>query len=197
MRAFVAINLPSEERVRLHAALAPLRALDLPVKWTGPESLHLTLKFLGNIDERQASTVKRILQDVAMTSDAFDMQLGGIGAFPRLDHPRVWWVGISEQPVLLRVQQDLELALEREGFAREERAFSPHVTIGHSRKGAERSARCARDVARTVDFSGQVRVNSIDLMQSHLSHQGSRYERLLAAALRHGQAAESRKAEVP
>jgi 2'-5' RNA ligase len=195
MRAFVAINLPSEERIRLHAALAPLRALDLPVKWTQPESLHLTLKFLGNIDERQADAVKRILEDVAKASDAFEMELGGIGAFPRLDHPRVWWVGIGEQPVLSLVQQDLERALEREGFAREDRPFSPHVTIGHSRKGAERAARRAHDVARSVAFRGRVRVNSIDLMESHLSHQGSRYERLLAATLRPSQASESRKVE--
>ncbi len=184
MRAFVAINLPARLRFELHSALAPLRDLELPVKWTRPESLHLTLEFLGNIDERQATTVKGIVGRVAENFDAFEMELAGIGAFPGFERARVFWVGIVDQPILSRLHQQLETGLESVGFPREQRAFSPHVTIGHSRRGAGRAVRQAQAVARAFDFRARVRVVSVDLMESHLSPGGSQYERLLAAALR-------------
>lgn len=183
MRAFVAINLPDHERVRLHASLAPLRALRLPVRWLPPESLHVTLKFLGEIHEAQAARVEAVLADVAARATPFDIEAGGVGAFPNLRRPRVWWIGVRENAALMRAQAALETALASAGHPREDRSFSPHITIGRTKAVPRRLDASANDVAHEIQHHARFHVPSLDLMESHLSPDGARYTRRLAAPL--------------
>lgn len=183
MRAFVAINLPDPERVRLHASLAPLRALSLPVRWLPPGSLHITLKFLGEIDEAQVARVEEALGQVAAEVTAFDIEAGGVGAFPNLSRPRVWWLGVKGHVRLTHAQSAVEAALASAGYRREERPFSPHITIGRTRPSARRLRAPADDAIRRIDYSARIHVASIDLMESRLSAEGARYTCRVAADL--------------
>lgn len=183
MRAFVAINLPEDERARLHASLAPLRALALSVRWLPQESLHITLKFLGEIDAAQAARVEALLREVAAETAAFDIDAGGIGAFPDFAQPRVWWVGVRGDTGLLRAQSELEAALASAGHASEQRPFSPHITIGRTKTNAHRLPPAAHHAVQEIDYDARIHVESLDLMESRLSARGARYSLRLAAPL--------------
>lgn len=181
MRTFVAINLPHVERTRLHEALEPLRARDLPVRWLPPESFHITLKFLGDTESGAVSEVANVLAAAAVRRTPLDLTLGGVGAFPTLRRANIVWVGASQEPELMALQKQLEPALSRLGFPREHRPYRPHITVGRARSDAR-----ALDIERyvgLVDYEAVVRVESVELMQSHQSSRGSTYETLLTRRL--------------
>ena len=171
MRLFFAINLPAEEQDRLHRATARLRAADLPVRWVPPQNLHVTLRFLGSVAGQLVAGVQEAGARAAAGIAPFDTRLGGIGAFPNTRRPRVIWVGVQKAEPLL-------------GFAPEDRAFQPHITLGRVRDGA-RPAELARfgELAESVDYTGVLPVRSLDLMRSELGPGGARYERIGAAPL--------------
>lgn len=187
----MAVNLPADERMRLHQALAPLRETALPVRWLPAESLHLTLKFLDRIDEAQAETVKRTLGSVARAHASFDLELAGVGAFPSMARPQIWWVGVVPEPRLLALHSDLDAALESAGFPREQRPFAPHLTVGRT-KGRSRRTGWADDLAGSFNHRTRFRVETVDLMETHLGSSGAKYERLMAAMLEAAAAAEGK-----
>ncbi len=184
MRLFIAINLPQEERARLDREVRALRAARLPVRWVAADALHLTLKFLGEVPDGQVAEVETVSTAVAARFAPFRLELGGLGAFPNLRNPRVVWVGVQAPPELARLAGALEDAMAGLGFPRETRPFSPHLTLGR----AERDARAGDfrglpALAAQFGFRADVEARSADLMRSHLSPRGARYERLLAAPL--------------
>ncbi|HSJ05746.1 MAG TPA: RNA 2',3'-cyclic phosphodiesterase [Longimicrobiales bacterium] len=181
MRTFVAINIPAAERAALHASLAPIRERQIPVRWTDPDALHLTLKFLGEIDGSEIAALDAALRDVAARHAQLDMDIGGFGAFPSLRRATVLWVGIAAEPRLMALQRDTELALSRLGYPREQRPFRPHITIARLHGGG-RPADVQR-LAGMNDYSSRVTVTSIDLMRSQLSPAGARYDVLMRATL--------------
>ncbi len=184
MRLFFAINLPAEEQDRLHRATARLRAADLPVRWVPPQNLHVTLRFLGSVAGQLVAGVQEAGARAAAGIAPFDTRLGGIGAFPNTRRPRVIWVGVQKAEPLLELHAALEQALAPLGFAPEDRAFQPHITLGRVRDGA-RPAELARfgELAESVDYTGVLPVRSLDLMRSELGPGGARYERIGAAPL--------------
>lgn len=184
MRLFVALNLPPEERARLDRAAAALRAAALPVRWVASDGLHLTLKFLGEVADSRVAETEAEVRAVSREYSPFELELGGLGAFPNLRQPRVIWMGLKAPPELGELARSVELAMEALGFPREERPFSPHLTLGR----AERGARAAdfRGLPALVErfgYSATVEAHTVDLMRSHLSPRGARYERLAAAPL--------------
>jgi 2'-5' RNA ligase len=187
MRLFLAINFPPAERERLHRAAAGLRAARLPVRWVEAEALHLTLKFLGEVPEPRLAEIEAEARTVAAQQAAFTLRLHGLGAFPNERNPRVIWVGIQAPPVLARLAGALEDALADRGFARESRPFAPHLTLGRAQREARAGDfRRLGELAAAFDHDARVDVRSLDLMRSHLSPRGARYERLLAAPLAGG-----------
>lgn len=181
MRAFVAVNLPAAERGRLHASLAPLRELALPVRWLEPDTLHLTLKFIGDIEGSEVAALDAALRGVGSDHRPFPLDIGGFGAFPSLRRATVLWVGIAADPALTALHHDIELSLSRLGYARDQHPFRPHVTVARLRGGSR-----PPDVARHApghDYESRIDVVTIDLMRSHTDPGGARYETLLRAAL--------------
>jgi RNA 2',3'-cyclic 3'-phosphodiesterase len=181
MRTFVALNLPQAERARLHDALAPLRDRGLPVRWVAPEALHITLRFLGDTEADAVPHIERVLADAAARRSPLTLEIAGLGAFPSLRRASIIWIGVNQEPELHALQKHLEPALSRLGFPRETRPFRPHITVGRIRSGSR-----AIDIDRArelVDYSAAVEVATVDLMQSHQSSAGSRYERLLSRRL--------------
>lgn len=181
MRTFVALNLPQEERGRLHASLAPLRAKALPVRWMDEDALHLTVKFLGDTEGAAVAAVDEVLLKAAERRSAISLELGGLGAFPSRRRANVLWVGVTGDAGLALLQRELEPALSRLGFPREQRPFRPHITIGRVRSGE-----LPIDIERLgslIDYQARVTVESVELMQSVAASGGPRYETLLRRRL--------------
>ena len=184
MRLFVAVNLPAAERRAAFEATAPLRAARLPFKWVGEDSIHVTLRFLGEVDEVKVRPIGEALAAAVRPARPFDVSLGGVGAFPSLARPRVVWMGVERHPALELLANDVEKALLGRGFAPARRPYHPHLTGGR----AERSARPAalsglEHLAVAIDYQSSIAVESVDLMQSVLGPKGATYTVLSRATL--------------
>lgn len=185
MRIFIAVNLPESERLRIHEAMAPLREAGLPVRWTPPEAYHLTLKFLGEVRPELATRLPAALDRVAAATNPFSVEISGVGAFPTIRRPQVIWVGVEPTPALRCLKQDMEWALADHGFERETRAFHPHITLGRTQDVDGAGAfRGLDDLAATLDFSGRMEIEHVDLMRSQVARQGNRYTVLHSSPLR-------------
>jgi 2'-5' RNA ligase len=129
-RLFVAIDLPEQLKSTL-AALAP----ELPVgRWVGAQELHLTLRFIGEVDQQTCSRIMTALAGLHFA--AFTLTLRGVGHFPPDKRPRVLWVGMDPCDRLMQLQQELELALIDAGIPPDERRFSPHITLARLKETA-------------------------------------------------------------
>jgi RNA 2',3'-cyclic 3'-phosphodiesterase len=181
MRVFVALNLPPEVRRSLAASLEPLRQRQLPVRWTPEESLHLTLKFLGDIEGTEVPRLRDTLHTVAGDHAPLTLSISGIGAFPSLRRASVLWVGVAPDSPLMSLQHDVEIALSRLGYVRDQKPFRPHVTVARTQNGAR-----PLDVERLApshEFADTAPVLTMDLMRSHLSPGGASHEPLLRIRL--------------
>ena len=184
MRLFVAITIPKEERARIHRSARPLRERDYPVRWVTADLFHVTLKFLGEVSPDSLPVLEEALSQVADKTDPFTLEIGGFGAFPTIRRPKVLWMGVDPSPALRCLKQDLEWALSEKGFERETRAFHPHFTLGRARSRDGAGAfRGLDDLASELEYEGETQVRTIDLMESHLSSSGPRYEILSTFAL--------------
>jgi len=187
VRLFVAVNLPEEERRAAYQATAPLRHGDLPVKWVQAASLHVTLKFLGDVSAEQAGEIASALDAAVAGARPFEVGLGGVGAFPSLARPRVVWLGVEPHPALELLANDVETALRPFGFEPELRPFQPHITLGRARQGARPAAFGKLEkLAERVVYEAVAPVRSVDLMESELRPDGAvysvRHEALLNGA---------------
>lgn len=183
MRAFIAIDLAPEIKERLLALVRDLQAARADVRWVGAGGMHLTLKFLGEVDEARAAKVKEALAAVVSRFRPFPLRLEGTGAFPDERSPRVFWAGCAAGPDLDALQQEIERALEAEGFEREARTFTPHLTLGRV-KGPGRIDRAAAELARHREEAfGAMTVGKIVLFESLLRPQGAEYRVLSEAVL--------------
>ena len=131
IRSFIAIDLPQDTREKLAAIQEQLKRSRAGVRWVKPGSIHLTLKFLGNILPEQVDEIAAAVGQLARDEPPLTLCAAGLGGFPSRRKPRVIWVGLQgEVERLVNIQAGLEKALEPLGFEREGRGFSPHLTIG-------------------------------------------------------------------
>jgi RNA 2',3'-cyclic 3'-phosphodiesterase len=185
MRLFVAVNLPKKEKDRIYRAARPLRDRELPVRWIQPDRYHVSLKFLGEVQESRLDEVEAALEKVTASTAAMNLEVSGFGAFPTIRRPSVLWVGIEPSPALRCLKQDVEWALSTCGFERETRAFHPHITVG--RADPEDGAGAFRgldELAAGLDYQGEIKVRKVDLMRSHLSKDGAHYSIFSSASLK-------------
>jgi RNA 2',3'-cyclic 3'-phosphodiesterase len=184
MRLFIALNLPKKERERIYRAARRLRNEEMPVRWLEPDHFHVTLKFLGEVRRERIPKIEEAIARVAGTTAPFSTTLGGFGAFPTIRRPRVIWLGVGANPELRCLKQDVEWALGDLGFDAETRAFHPHVTLGRAndRNGAG-AFRGLDDMMAELEFKGEVKVHSLDLMRSQVSREGATYTVLSSAKL--------------
>jgi 2'-5' RNA ligase len=178
MRLFVAIVPPSSVRDRLAASREALRQSGADVKWVEAENLHITLKFLGNVEGARIDAVREALAGVASAHRRFSLQFLGTGVFPNRRRPRVVWVGTAESAALVRLQADVEAALEELGFAAEARGFTAHLTLGRARSDKNVKPLVERlDRLQGEDY-GAMTVDVVSLMESQLSSRGPTYRHL-------------------
>ena len=176
MRLFVALNLPSSVRDALWAATEPLRDLGLPVKWVRGDGIHVTLKFLGDVEDQREGELRGALGGAVAGAHALPLALGGFGVFPDFRRPRVIWTGIAPEPALEILQDKVEREFTPLGFPTEARAFRPHVTLGRAARESRPAAFAGLEaVLGRLSFAETVVVDSVDLMQSTLQSGGAVY----------------------
>jgi len=189
IRSFIAVELTDAVRQALAGVQCDLKAQAPPraVRWTRPDSIHLTLQFLGDILPDQVEAVAGALRVACAGRGPFAFELAGAGVFPNLNRPRVVWVGVVEPSgALAALQQRVAQALAPLGFSPEERAFTPHLTIGRAARdaGPRDLAALGALIARAgVGSLGRVAVDHVNLMRSDLKPEGAVYTPLAIVPL--------------
>jgi 2'-5' RNA ligase len=177
VRLFLAVNLPEAEIPRLTHALQSLPVGDLPVRWVASNSLHITMKFLGEVPTARLSAVAEALQQGCAGAAAVDVAISGLSAFPSLARPNIFWVGVQAGPQLAELHGRIQRSFVPLGFEAETRAFKPHITVARVRKDGRIRDRQAMDrIKAAFDYKMEFRAKSVDLMRSHLGRGGARYE---------------------
>ncbi len=189
IRAFIAIDLPPEIRQRVDQVTGQLqkRLEGVPVRWIPVENIHLTLKFLGDVSLANLEILQKIFQTEVANHHLFEFSVGGVGAFPGSRNPRVIWVGVEAPSDLTNLQRGIETAMARLGYAREDRPFSAHLTLGRvSRNASSHDLHGIGDVLETakVGFLGVAHVDLIHLYRSDLKPSGAVYTRIFSAPLK-------------
>jgi 2'-5' RNA ligase len=185
-RVFIAIELSDPVKKWLAAARTALEPA-VPagtVRWVDGQGIHLTLKFLGDIPARQIDEVRGAMDRAAADGKPFPVTVEGLGCFPNLNRPRVVWAGVRAQAELGDLQSRLEIELEGVGFAREERAFSPHLTLGRVRDGIPDSRRAAIGAAVAAEKTGasvSMKAGGFSLFRSVLRPGGAEYTVIYSA----------------
>lgn len=185
MRTFVAVPLPEPIRKGLSAVSRELKSLDLHASFPLPESMHLTLKFLGEIAESKAVVVKEALDRLGDQCSAFQVEVRELGVFPHLGNPRVVWAGVGRVDPLWDLQRRVEQELKPLGFSPEKKPFHPHLTLARikSRKNIVRLIEYVEQQGRDVRI-GEFGVAEFHLYQSFLKPQGAEYRVLSTCRLK-------------
>lgn len=188
MRTFIAIELPPNIRDYLGNIENQLKTTGADVKWVSPGNIHLTLKFLGEIDDKKLIKVTEILETVASGENLFFIRLAGVGAFPNTNSPRVIWLGVDKgDEETKRIADALEEEIAKIGIPKENRPFSSHITIGRVRSGLNR-IKLAQALNGLKDKSGEENlefsVTKITLFESTLTPKGPIYAVLKEASLK-------------
>jgi len=176
IRAFVAANLDPGLKAALAQVQDRLKATRADVGWVRPENLHLTLKFLGQVEESRISAIGEAVADAATGCGPVHLVFQGLGAFPSPRAARVVWIGVSHgAEALAELQARIEAGLEKLGFAREARPFSAHLTLGRVRGPAHREQLARALTGATAEPLGEMVLDRIELMRSNLNAGGARY----------------------
>lgn len=175
IRTFICFELSEAIKKELAQLQLDVKKLGRGVRWSNPDDIHLTLKFLGDVEENLITDITEAVKAAAAQTAAFQISISGTGAFPNFDHPRVYWVGIKEASgALVRVQSNIENELQRIGFAKEQRKFSPHLTLGRVKSSdglKEISAALQKVMLRNLNFLA----DKIIVMKSELQPGGAQY----------------------
>lgn len=182
MRLFIALDLPEEWKRILAQPEASIGWLGRGVKWVEPRGMHLTLKFLGEVEETLLPQIRDGITVACSTISTFTMRLQGTGVFPNPKRPRVYWAGIEAPRQLMDLQTRMDAEMQRIGFPAEEHPFRPHLTIARIKDpiGKQRMT----DALLNFKLEGDsIEIREALLMRSHLSIEGARYEAIFRCPL--------------
>jgi RNA 2',3'-cyclic 3'-phosphodiesterase len=188
MRLFVAVEIEDaagqvavEIARKLRAAIEPA----LKARWVPPENMHLTVRFIGHVDDDRASELIDVLSR-PLDIPSFDIQLGGCGVFPSVGAPRVLWIGVAHGlPGLVLMHEAFNLRLRPFGFEPESRPFSAHLTLARIKDARSGTGRAVHEALRQVTpTTARSHVTRATIFRSHLSPNGPRYEPVAVAELR-------------
>jgi 2'-5' RNA ligase len=205
IRTFVAVELDPSLREGISRVQAQIKELltrapgmrktDVRVQWVQPASIHLTLKFLGDIKEVRVEEICRTLAKTAESTPSFTVEVRGLGVFPDLRSPRVLWLGLSERAggqeqmqALTQMAGSVDRALGALGFPVENRPFRPHLTLARIKEGSREAGHALAEsgVMHQAFLVGALQVKTISLMKSDLRPSGAVYTQLCHAPLRSG-----------
>lgn len=184
-RIFIALLINNELKNGLIQIQEKLKVSKAEVKWVSHEGIHLTLKFLGNVEDFQMENIYAIVSAVVANFSPFTISLSSLNAFPGMSRPQIIWVGIQQgREVICEINQQIEDNLVSLGFEKEKKRFSPHLTIGRV-KGNKRCAELTSLLPKIESSNiGQMRVEAIHIMKSQLTSQGAIYSVLKEISLK-------------
>ncbi len=176
LRTFIAVDVGKAIRTRLVDLQGKLARAGTEVKWVEAENLHVTLLFLGEVDERQVPRICGIAAEETAKHAPFLLAVQTVGCFPNVRRPRVLWVGIGEgMQELCAIHDALEGPLQELGYRREERRYTPHITLGRVKSDRE-TAHLAEAIARLGAWKGgEIELAEIRVMSSRLTPKGPVY----------------------
>ena len=183
IRLFIAIEIPTSIRNELGILIEKLKKAsdDGHIRWARPDSIHLTLKFIGDLSTGSVANVTKILETVALKRSRFDLSVGELGCFPDFINPRVIWIGISEDSSeLANLQNEIELVLKPIGIISETRPYHAHLTLGRVRK-----PRDVGEIFSMVEIGtiGHFQVDEFCLIKSDLRPDGAVHTNLASFRL--------------
>jgi 2'-5' RNA ligase len=178
MRAFVAIDLPGAIHAELKRRQAGFRAACPDARWAHPEGIHLTLKFLGEIPGDRVKKVTEALAELGPFEN-FSVEVKGFGFFPDPRRPRVFWVGVEAPSALGELAGRVEDSMEKLGFARENRAFRPHLTLARFKNPRPQPALSDMLSGQGEATLGRFDVSEFFLFESKLSPHGAEYRKVM------------------
>lgn len=184
MRTFIAIELSEEIKNTLAQIQSHLKYAGADVKWVTPGNIHLTLKFLGEVSEEKLQQVKSALEIIGKETVPFEISLKDIGAFPKIEYPRVIWVGLDKgAKESTELAGKIDEALSILGFDRDTRPFAAHLTIGRVRSAKNKLALKEKITNYHLLITDYQTIDSVILFQSTLTPTGSIYTKLHEAKL--------------
>jgi RNA 2',3'-cyclic 3'-phosphodiesterase len=183
IRSFIAVELPESVKIYLHQLVNGLKSgCPSSIKWVNPDNIHLTLKFLGNINVEKTDAFIQSIRIVASGFDPFALNLSRIGVFPNLNNVQVIWIGLSgELECLMELQQRLETSLVPLGIPLEKRPFKAHITLARvpDRVTFAEKHILSDVMSKNISINNiPLKVNSISFMKSQLTRTGAVYSRL-------------------
>jgi 2'-5' RNA ligase len=176
IRAFIAVEIDRPNKEKLLNIISSLKKSNADVKWINENQMHLTLKFLGNVEENKILQISNALKPIADNFSPFSITFSKIGAFPNIHQPRVVWVGIQKgADELKNLSTKIEGDLEILGFPKEKRSYTAHLTLGRTR--SLKNITNLTDLIKNAGFSSQneIKINELILFKSTLTSAGAIY----------------------
>jgi RNA 2',3'-cyclic 3'-phosphodiesterase len=177
VRLFVALDLPDQVRHAITELIAKLQPKSRTARWIKPENLHITLKFIGHVEDEKLSPIQTVLSSIH-ASQPIELHFRGMGFFPNERRPRAFWCGIASSPNLAELAANIDRALVPMGIEAETRPFTPHLTLARfkSDEGIREVVQAATDM-KSTDFGPATETN-FHLYESLLKSTGAQYNRV-------------------
>ena len=186
IRTFLAVKLSSEIRESIASLQQQLKSTLPPINWVRPESIHLTLKFLGYVEASRVAELVAALEPIGKKQPSFSIDVQGLGVFPQVKFPRILWIGVTgERQVLQDLVFEIEVALEPLGFPVEKKSYHPHLTLARIKRenAAVGAVLTKNNVLKCEPQLGTLIVDRFILFQSDLDSSGATYTPLVTVKL--------------
>lgn len=176
IRSFIAINLNNNIKKGLIKIEDSLRNIFKysKINWVKEENLHITLRFLGEIEEEDIEKIENTLYPLFSKYDSLNLNFHNFGIFPGIKHPRVLWIGSDYEPSFQKLYKEFNMVIEKLGFP-EDKPFLPHITLGRIKYMHKRDLNGLKEFINTFSISYKEKVEKIDLMRSVLTSKGPIY----------------------
>ena len=184
MRSFIAIELPEKVKSAISELQQELKKCKADIRWVKPDSIHLTLKFIGDTDEKILDRIVEATKAACGGYGRFNLETRGVGVFPDMRAPRVLWLGISDSDSLTGLQKSIEDGLVKLGFSPEKRRFRPHLTLGRFKSSSGKEGLYDKIEEHKNLKLGSIEVKSIFLIKSELTSSGAEYTKIAGIDLK-------------
>ncbi len=187
IRSFLAIDLPKSNKEEILEIIERYQKLTKSgIKWVSRENLHITIKFLGEFDPDHTPNLKDCIQANLQKIPKFDLRIDRLGAFPNSSKPKEIWLGFTCPPNLIQIHQYIEDCITQLGYEKDDRSFSPHLTIGRIRRDVSYSG--IKEIGQVLsnihfEFQTEFTAEKVTFFKSELSREGPKYTTLFEVSL--------------